>query len=216
MSPDLSSDPNQDPKVPDPSVFSHPSKRREGYGFSYSEALWYDSEEYPDTECDWDPKDDEQTSPLASLTDQDSSFDDIVVVRDVGSFHIAKPQRTLQCTIATREDTVRLKAQAKSLLKWNESPDVYSSLVGRLERMVCSDMQRKRHSRESIPSVVQCARKLEAHLRRHLEGRVETGESRRAVEHELEWATWLLEASRAGVMHIKTKGCNCQPDWEED
>lgn len=215
-SPDVSSDPNHDRKVPDPSVFSHPGKKREGYGFSYSEPLWCDSDEYPDTECGWDSKDDEQTSPLPALSDQDNSFDDIVVVRDVGSFHVARPQRTLQCTIATREDTIRLKEQAKSLNKWNESPDVYSALVGRLERMVCADMKRKRHNRDFIPSVRQCARKLWAHLRRHLEERVETGESRRAVEHELEWATWLLDASRTGVMHIKTKGCNCQPDWEED
>jgi hypothetical protein len=216
-SPDLSSDPNQDPKAPDPSVFSHPGKKREGYGFSYSESLWCDSDEYPDTECDWDPKEEEDSSPLAALLDQDSSFDDIVVVRDVGSFHVAKPQRTLQCTKATREDTVRLKVRAKSLLKWDESADVYSALVGRLERMVCGDLERKMRNRESsIPSVVQCASKLKDFLERNVEARVETGESRRAVEHQVEWATWLVDASRAGVMHIKTKGCSCRPDWEED
>lgn len=214
---DSSSDPNQDPKAPDPSVFSHPSKKREGYGFSYSEPLWYDSDEYPDTECDWDPKDEEQVTPFDALFDQDSSFDDIVVMRDVGSFHIAKPQRILQCTKATREDTVRLKQRAKILFKWDESADVYSSLVGRLERMVHSDLEKKMNDRgSSMPSVVQCASKLKDFLQRNLEERVETGESRRAVEHEIEWATWLVEASRTGVMHIKTRGCSCRPDWEED
>lgn len=216
---DLSSDPNPEPKAPDPSVFSNPihTKKREGYGFSYSEPLWYDSDEYPDTECDWDPKDEEQPAPFQAFFDQDSSFDDIVVMRDVGSFHVAKPQRVLQCTKATREDTVRLKQRAKALFKWDESGDVYSSLVGRLERMVYNDLEQKINDREtSIPSVVQCASKLRDFLQRNKDDRVETGESRRAVEHEIEWATWLVDASRTGVMHLKTKGCSCRPDWEED
>lgn len=214
---DLSSDPNQDPKAPDPSVFSHPSKKREGYGFSYSEPLWYDSDEYPDTECDWDPKEEQQPTPFEALFDQDSSFEDLVVMRDVGSFHIAKPQRILQCTKATREDTVRLKQRAKNLFKWDESADVYASLVGRLERMVYTDLEKKMNDRgAAMPSVVHCAGKLKDFLQRNKEERVETGESRRAVEHEIEWANWLVEASRTGVMHIKTKGCSCRPDWEED
>ncbi|KAF2630442.1 hypothetical protein BU25DRAFT_446652 [Macroventuria anomochaeta] len=214
---DLSSESNHEPKVPDPSVFSHPTRKREGYGFSYSEPLWYDSDEYPDTECDWDPNNEEQAPPFDALFDQDSSFDDIVVMRDVGSFHVAKPQRILQCTKATREDTVRLKQRAKMLFKWDESGDVYSSLVGRLERMVYNDLERKNSDREaSIPSVVQCASKLRDFLQRNKEERIETGESRRAVEHEIEWASWLVEASRTGVMHLKTKGCSCRPDWEEE
>ncbi|KAF9695118.1 hypothetical protein EKO04_006883 [Ascochyta lentis] len=217
---DLSSEPTHEPKAPDPSVFSHPTKKREGYGFSYSEPLWYDSDEYPDTECDWDPDDGRPASPskqAVALIDQDSSFDDLVVMRDIGSFHIAKPQRTLPCTKATREDTMRLKQKAKMLFTWDESGDVYAGLVGRLERMVYNDLEKKMTGREaSIPSVVQCASKLKEFLSKAKEERVETGESRRAVEHELEWATWLVEASRTGVMHLKTKGCNCRPDWEED
>lgn len=217
---DLSSEPNYEPKPPDPSVFSHPSKKKEGYGFSYSEPLWYDSDEYPDTECDWDPDDEEQATPIPqgiAIIDQDGSFDDIVVMRDIGSFHIAKPQRTLPCTKATREDTVRLKEKAKQLFKWDESGDVYAGLVGRLERMVYVDLEKKISSREtSIPSVVQCANKLKDFLHRIKDERIETGESRRAVEHEIEWAAWLVEASRTGVMHLKTNGCSCRPDWEED
>lgn len=216
---DLSSEPNHEPKAPDPSVFSHPSntRKREGYGFSYSEPLWYDSDEYPDTECDWDPNTEEQTAPFEALFDQDSSFDDIVVMRDVGSFHMAKPQRTLQCTRATREDTLRLKQRAKMLFRWDESGDVYSSLVGRLERMVYNDLEKKISDRgSSIPSVLQCASRLRDFLQRNKEERVETGESRRAVEHEIEWAAWLVEASRTGVMHLKTRGCTCRPDWEEE
>lgn len=216
---DLSSEPNHEPKAPDPSVFSHPTTKREGYGFSYSEPLWYDSDEYPDTECDWDPNDEKQLAPFQQgtrLFDHDSSFEDIVVMRDIGSFHMAKPQRVLPCTRATREDTVRLKQRAKMLLKWDESGEVYAELVGRLERMVYNDLERKIGGYEtSVPSVVQCASKLKNFLQRTKEERVETGESRRAAEHEIEWATWLEEASRTGVMHLKTQGCSCRPDWEE-
>lgn len=217
---DLSSESNHESKVLDPSVFSHPTKKREGYGFSYSEPLWYDSDEYPDTECDWNPNDELAAVPFpqgGALFDQDSSFEDMVVMRDIGSFHIAKPQRVLPCTKATREDTVRLKQRAKMLFKWDESGDVYAELVGRLERMVYNDLERKIGSRDmSIPSIVECASKLKNFLQRTKEERVETGESRRAAEHEIEWATWLEEASRTGVMHMKTRGCNCRPDWEED
>lgn len=216
---DLSSEPNYETKAPDPSVFFHPTKKREGYGFSYTEPLWYDSDEYPDTECDWNPDDEEQVTSFQhgiALIDQDGSFDDLVVMRDIGSFHIAKPQRVLSCTKATREDTVRLKQRAKMLFKWDESGDVYAGLVGRLERMVYNDFEKKITGGEtSIPSVVQCASSLMGFLERIKEERVETGESRRAVEHEIEWATWLVEASRTGVMHLKTKGCSCRPDWEE-
>jgi hypothetical protein len=215
-SPDLSSDPGQDPKVPDPSVFSRPGKKREGYGFSYSESL-FDSDEYPDTDSGLDPEEEEQTSPLAALLDPNRSFDDIVVMRDVGSFHLAKPQRKLPCTKATREDTIRLKARAKSLDKWDGSVDVSSALVRRLERMARSEVEKKLKNREtSIPSMVQCASKLKDFLERNVEDRVATGESRRAVKHEIEWATWLVDASRAGVMHLRTKDCTCRPDWEED
>jgi hypothetical protein len=217
---DLSSECNHDSKAPDPSVFTQPTKKREGYGFSYSEPLWYDSDEYPDTECDWDPDDENNTvkpTQGIAIIDQDSSFDDIVVMRDIGSFHIAKPQRALPCTQATREDTVRLKQRAKILFKWDESGDVYAGLVGRLERMVYNDLQKTINGSEtSMPSVVQCASRLRDFLQRVAEERIETGESRRAVEHEVEWASWLVEASRTGVMHLKTKGCSCRPDWEED
>jgi hypothetical protein len=215
-SPDLSSDPGKDPKVPVPSVFSRPGKKREGYGFSYSEPP-FDSDEYPDTDSGLDPEEEEQTPPLAGLLNQNTSFDDIVVMRDVGSFHLAKPQRKLSCTKATREDTIRLKVQAENLNKYDGSEDVSSALVRRLERMARIDVERKMRNHErSIPSVALLASKLKDFLERNVEERVATGESRRAVKHEVEWATWLVDASRAGVMHLKTKDCTCRPDWEKD
>jgi hypothetical protein len=207
-------------RAPDPSVFSLTGKKREGYGFSYSEPLWEDSDEYPDTECEWDLTDDKssvQTSPELSLIEQDSSFDDVVVMRDVGSFHLARPQRILPCTRATREDTIRLKQSAKNLFKWDESGDVYAGLVERLENMVYTAIEKRRTNNEApFPSVTGCALKLRDFLAKVQEERLETGESRRFVEHEGEWAKWLVEASRTGVMHLKTKGCGCRPDWEED
>jgi hypothetical protein len=220
--PNLSPSTKAPPKAPDPSVFTRPGhgKKREGYGFSYSESLWVDSDEYPDTECEWDLTDDKssaQTSPELSLIEQDSSFDDVVVMRDVGSFHLARPQRILPCTRATREDTIRLKQSAKNLFKWDESGDVYAGLVERLEKMVYAAIERRRTNDEALfPSVTSCALKLRDFLIKIQEERIETGESRRFVEHEGEWTKWLVEASRTGVMHLKTKGCGCRPDWEED
>jgi hypothetical protein len=208
------------PVVPD---LTKPKKQREGYGFSYSESMFYDSDEYPDTECDWDsgterdPGSGDESAPTSNKTstvsEQDSSFADVVVVRDVGSFHIAKPQRRLPCTTATREDTIRLKHAARSLFMYEESADIYGELVSRLERMVYSSLQ-KSHGAKASPA--SCALKLCNFLLRTKEERVETGEDRRFVEHELEWARWLVDASRSGVMHLKGLGCECRPDWEED
>ncbi|KAF2128367.1 hypothetical protein P153DRAFT_35756 [Dothidotthia symphoricarpi CBS 119687] len=219
--------------IPDPSVFTRPSKSREGYGFSYSESLWCDSDEYPDTECDWDASDTESDdmdpdSGPPIFIEPNSSFDDMVVMRDVGSFHIAKPQKALPCTQATREDTIRLKMQAKVLFKWRESGDVYAQLTSRLERMIYGEMEKLERGVEGsgeslasgktyqMPSMTDCAVRLRDFLLRIRDERVETGESRRFVEHEIEWVGWLVEASRVGVMHLKTVGCRCRPDWEEE
>jgi hypothetical protein len=190
-----------------------PKKKREGYGFSFSDSMFYDSDEYPDTECDWDSDtardpgssdDMEPPTKLAAL--QDSSFSDVVVVRDVGSFHVAKPQRRLPCTVATREDAVAIKYAARALLVYAESSDIYGGLIERLERMV---------QREGGAGAEACAIRLRDFLVRTQEERVETGESGRFVEHEVEWAEWLVRASGSGVMHVKGVGCRCRPDWEE-
>jgi hypothetical protein len=200
---------------------SKPKKQREGYGFSFSDSMFYDSDDYPDTECDWDsdterdpgPRDESPSNPYqtATTTQQASSFTDVVVVRDIGSFHIAKPQKRLPCTVATREDTIAVKYAAKALLKYEESAGMYSSLMDRLERMVFVSLQK-----EDGLGAAGCASKLCGFLVRMKEERVEMGEDVRFVEHEVEWAMWLAEASRTGVMHLKGVGCECRPDWEED
>ncbi|CAO2649572.1 Nn.00g069570.m01.CDS01 [Neocucurbitaria sp. VM-36] len=222
---------------------SKPKKKRDGYGFSYSETFWCDSDEYPDTECDWEAEDhptqpsaqpstsikqssgwdtEKQTTQASfggsTVVDSGCSFDDAVVLRDVGSFHIAKPQRILPCTKATREDTIRLKNQAKVLLNtYHESSDIQAQLLARLERMIYCE-QRKSHlsGQTQLGPVHHCALRLQDFLLKIREERVETGEHRRFVEHEIEWVKWIVEASLKGVMHLRTTGCKCRPDWEED
>ncbi|KAF1850901.1 uncharacterized protein K460DRAFT_328250 [Cucurbitaria berberidis CBS 394.84] len=226
------------PFIPD---LSKPKTKREGYGFSYSETFWCDSDEYPDTECDteyeWEsevPKTQPSTGPSKSIKQEhewdaakqtiqasfggstvvDCSFDDAVVLRDIGSFHLARPQQILPCTKATREDTIRLKYHAKTLLnKYQESSNIQDQLLTRLERMV--DKRQKSASNEAH-SVTHCALRLQDFLLKIKEERVETGEHRRFIEHEIEWVNWLVEASRTGVMHLRTRVCRCRPDWEED
>ncbi|KAL5121676.1 hypothetical protein ACEQ8H_000363 [Pleosporales sp. CAS-2024a] len=201
------------PRGPTAVEMSKPKAKREGYGFSFSDSLFYDSDEYPDTDGGGGG-----TEPGASDAGP-SSFstvahdDDVVVVRDVGSFPIARPQRRLACTPATREDTIKLKAQAKTLMKFNESHDIYAALVTRLERMLC---RRRASSQDGIgmAMLVCAALQLRNVLAKAVKERLHTGEARRVVEHEMEWAAWLVEASSTGVMHVKGVGCRCEADWE--
>ncbi|KAL6706674.1 hypothetical protein ACN47E_005216 [Coniothyrium glycines] len=227
--------------IPD---LSKPKKeKREGYGFSYSETFWCDSDDFPDTEgdteCDTDHEQDTSTRANASTnktpdslrrqmvhasppnspsSSHTRSFNDIVVLRDVGSFHLAAPQRTLSCTKATREDTIRLKAQAKTLTaQFRESPDVQAALLARLERMVLAAQHRGSAAANTpIPSVAACALALRDFLVSTKQGRVMTGEHHRFVELEIEWAAWLVRACQTGVLHFRTPDCRCRPDWEEE
>lgn len=215
-----------------------PKPKREGYGFSYSETFMYDSDDYPDTECEWEPEKQTTKSPPHSAphnpylnwdgtpyidrpvsresatTIEDQSFNDLVVLRDVGSFHLSKPQRVLSCTSATREDTVRLKRQAKKLMtKFEESSEVQAELLTRIERMLYGEQQ-KTGVLTATNSMLHCALKLRDFLLKTKEERIETGEHRTTVEHEVEWIKWLVDASRTGVMHVRTEGCRCRPDWD--
>jgi hypothetical protein len=204
----------------------------------------YDSDEYPDTECGSDDEEyspgphaqppanqfanfdsyvkwggtQQTTRPLSrdsATTIEDKSFEDILVLRDVGSFHLARPQRTLPCTRATREDTLRLKYHASELMdKHAEAEDIQASLLTRLERMVHTEQQSS--FTETEGTVAHCALKLRDYLLKVKEERIETGELRSTVEHEVEWVKWLVEASRTGVMHVRTEECTCDPDWDEE
>lgn len=225
-----------------PDLSKPKKKKKEGYGFSYSETFWHDSDEYPDTECGSDTEE-ETSQPIeyrpstlmtkltsakqeavtsqlsfrsSATTIQNESFDDIVVLRDVGSFHIARPQKIMECTIATREDTIHLKTQAKLLFqKYRESSEIQADLLSRLERMILAE-QHTTYQQAKYVSIEACTLRLQTFLSTIKVGRLETGEHPRLIEHEIEWAKWLVEASRTGVMHLKTGGCKCRPDWEED
>ncbi|CBY01142.1 predicted protein [Plenodomus lingam JN3] len=141
-------------------------------------------------------------------------YNDMVVMREVGSFYVSKPQRALPCTVATREDTIRLKAQAKLLFdKYAESSDIQAALMRRLERMVLVAQEQSDHSNEEVQTLLSHALKIRDFLLRTQEERVETGELRRLVVHEAEWVKWLVEACRTGVMHMRTSDCNCRPEW---
>jgi hypothetical protein len=128
-----------------------------------------------------------------------------------------KSPRRLACTTATREDTIRLKQATKSLLKYNESGEIYADLIGRLERMVRAALQGPASDfPTTAPTTNSCAIKLRDHLLITAYGRIVTGEDQIIVEHEAQWANWMVEASRTGVMHLKGPGCRCRSDWDEN
>jgi hypothetical protein len=243
-------------------------KKKEGYGFSYSETFMYDSDDYPDTECEWDPDAEEQeqgqetepntpTTPtsfgntsylnwdsgeevsrideaqhhvqysqptqqptprqsFSSSTTNAPSFDDLVVLRDVDSFHLARPQRHLSCTHASREDTIQLKTRAQALLsKYTESASIQLSLLTRLERMLYLEQRKPDATEDSVMrALLPCAERLESWLVGSREERVATGEWKGVVEHEIEWVGWMVEAGRRGVLHVRRRGCRCRPEWE--
>jgi hypothetical protein len=243
-------------------VLTKPGKRREGYGFSYSETFMYDSDDYPDTECEWEPNEqspephsaDSQSSSNPYLnwdgtiehqqpdhaqhthnfpqsqsstrpTSRDStttiptanpSFDDLVVLRPPGSFHLARPQRHLTCTHATREDALALRASAKLLIsKYTESSSIQLALLTRMERMMYLEQQKPGATEDSVAaSLASCVRRLRDWLVKSKEERIETGEWRGVVEHEIEWVEWMVQACGKGVLHVRRKGCRCRPEWE--
>jgi hypothetical protein len=213
-------------RLPDIPEMTMPKKEREGYGFSFSDSMFYDSDEYPDTECDWDsgtekdPGPRNEPAPTTAYSfpptfTEECPYNDVFVLRDVGSFYVDRPQKPLSCTSATREDTIRVKHTAGQLFKYKESPEIYAQLFGRLERMVYSSLHGSGDN-DHPATTSQCALKLQNYLVRTKDWRIETGELHVFVEHEIEWAQWLVEASRTGVMHLKGTGCNCRPDWEEN
>ncbi|CAI6333490.1 unnamed protein product [Periconia digitata] len=63
--------------------------------------------------------------------------------------------------------------------------------------------------------VIESAKKLRDWLEAHLDERVELGEARGWLEHEVEWANWFVEAAEKGVLHLKVLGCQCKPSWED-
>lgn len=243
-----------------PPVLSKPGKKREGYGFSYSETFMYDSDDYPDTECgdaddqssklhstrsldsnpylNWDgtigsqqpqhmqqshlsQRSQSSTRPTsrdftATISTPTTSFDDLIVLRPPGSFHLARPQQHLPCTSATREDALAYRASATLLLsKYTESSSIQLALLTRMERMMYLEQQKPGATEDSVAeSLEACVTRLRDWLVRSKDERIETGEWRGVVEHEIEWVEWMVRAAGRGVLHVRRRGCRCRPEWE--
>ncbi|KAI4915376.1 uncharacterized protein J4E92_009330 [Alternaria infectoria] len=240
-----------------PPVLIKPGKKREGYGFSYSETFMYDSDDYPDTECgdaedqaselhttrsldsnpylNWDGTMRSQQVQQSHLSQQSqsstrptsrdstttiptptTSFDDLVVLRPPGSFHLARPQRHLPCTTATREDALALRASATLLFsKYTESASIQLALLTRMERMMYLEQQKPGATEDSVAeSLEACVRRLRDWLVKSRDERIATGEWSGVVEHENEWVEWMVRAAERGVLHVRRRGCRCRPEWE--
>jgi hypothetical protein len=84
-----------------------------------------------------------------------------------------------------------------------------------MERMLYLEQQKPGATEDNVAaSLPLCVRRLRDWLVRSKEERVQTGEWRGVVEHEIEWVEWLVEASARGVVHVRRRGCACRPDWE--
>jgi hypothetical protein len=85
-----------------------------------------------------------------------------------------------------------------------------------MERMMYLEQAKPGSTEESVAASLEtCVRRLRDWLVRSREERIETGEWKGVVEHEIEWAEWLVEAAGRGVLHVRRKGCRCRPDWED-
>ena len=63
-------------------------------------------------------------------------------------------------------------------------------------------------------SLEACVRRLRDWLVKSQQERIETGEWRGVVEHEIEWVEWMVRAAERGVLHVRRRGCRCRPEWE--
>lgn len=214
-------------------------KNREGYGFSYTDSLFQDSFDSHRTTGGGDASDGETAvdadlysetefppghaspRPNAGVNLFQPSFDgllstNLIVVRDIGSFHIARPERKFKCTVANQEITIYMQHLAKGLMAYTESQDVSSNLLERMERMYMAAMKEPGNTKKlSQDLVLQSAKKLRDFLVKVKKERIATGEFKSYVQHEIEWAQWLVKASENGVMHAKTGECKCSAEWED-
>jgi hypothetical protein len=161
------------------------------------------------------------------------TFFSVVAAPDVGrAFNYLNPTN-VGCTHARIDDTIRIKKSCQGLLKFAESERIFHALSNRLERMIRNAVDAyekaaaKAHERSvkkrktnnddanlEMPSVHACAIMLHDCLVKYKDDRIETGECKDFIQHELQWAKWFVEASRVGVFHLKVRGCRCRPEWE--
>jgi hypothetical protein len=120
------------------------------------------------------------------------------------------------CTQATDADSERLKHWASELYnKFDESEEVYAYLMHRLERMIQLDYEETEIERRHQIPVKLLARNLRDYLKENALGRIRHGEKDRYIWHEIEWAEWIAEAAWTGVLHIKSRECECRSHWRE-
>lgn len=157
----------------------------------------------------------EESTMVGDLVMRDAKPESGGVITNFVSALFAPRQTSRPCTQATEADSQRLKHAALQLSKkYDESQQVYSYLMHRLERMIQRDYHEcERERRHQIPLRL-LARNLRDWLRETANGRIQHGEGERYVQHEIEWAEWIHEAAWTGVLHIKSPECECRSHWK--
>jgi hypothetical protein len=131
---------------------------------------------------------------------------------DMGNQVVGRYQY-LPCTRATEADAQRVQRNSKQLDKFYQSKKTQSNLTNRLQYMVDAELNAAEQEKRRAASVVELAGRLQDFLQRISDERVATGESARWVNHELEWAEWVVDAAKSGVLHLKTRECKCRDHW---
>lgn len=173
-------------------------------------------------EEDDDVEDDETIRDVSEYEEEESMHyeenDDLEPAKEgdlviLDTISIGRSRNRRKCTQATIIDIQRLKRKAISLVRYEESEDVYAELTERLQRMYRREEKLAAQEGRAEALLRKLARWLHDWLEKIEEGRVITGENSRFLRHELEWAEWIEEATRKGVLHIKVKGCLCEREW---
>ncbi|KAF2726835.1 hypothetical protein EJ04DRAFT_557751 [Polyplosphaeria fusca] len=121
----------------------------------------------------------------------------------------------LPCTSATTSQTNHYRQRALTLMRYKESGSIYTALMDRLENMIVAEEQSAMHEHRHAMNACQLAKRLREFLKGIKVGRIMTGEEQELVEHEMEWAEWLVGITRAGVLHVRdvVQGCKCETSW---
>ncbi|KAF1974457.1 hypothetical protein BU23DRAFT_553157 [Bimuria novae-zelandiae CBS 107.79] len=156
---------------------------------------------------------------VSEVVNQQTSFEDVLVLRRQGDTSFTSPS-TMPCSRgANMNDIAMSEKRANHLLDaHSRSEEIGMSIASRLERMMQSKISKAikeaKGKRQKVvpPSPTDTAIGLRKYLLEQKEARLETGDDAATVEHELQWADWLVEATSCGVMHLKVPGCTCRPE----
>lgn len=197
------------------------SKKKEidDYGFRYEDM----------SDDGFESDDDPSKAKEDSILDEEATTDDITVLRPHTGFKLLQPAEKLPCTTATIADAILSKSRAEELRAWEESELCYYQLGNRVERMTYTELEKFYAERKALrkegkhdeasklpkPNIHESCIKLRKWLEKSKDDRVQCGECPLFVEHELEWAQWLIDSAKSGVLHLRVKGCKCLPEWHE-